>query len=96
MESIRKSRTVGSGGKSVMGKITIYDIAREAGVSTATVTRVLSGHPSVRADTRERVQRIIDAHAYTPSASARDLEGRSTRTIGIVMPPVINPYFTRL
>ena len=96
MESIRKSRTVGSGGKSVMGKITIYDIAREAGVSTATVTRVLSGHPSVRADTRERVQRIIDAHVYTPSASARDLEGRSTRTIGIVMPPVINPYFTRL
>ena len=76
-------------------KTTIYDIVREAGVSTATVTRVLAGHPSVKAATREKVQRIIDAHHYTPSASARDLEGRCTHTIGIVMPHVVNPYFTR-
>ena len=77
-------------------KTTIYDIAREAGVSTATVTRVLAGHPSVKAATREKVQRIIDAHHYTPSASARDLEGCCTHTIGIVMPHVVNPYFTRI
>lgn len=77
-------------------KITIYDIAREAGVSTATVTRVLAGHPSVKAATRERVQRIIDAHAYTPSASARDLDGRMSSIIGIVMPRALNPYFTRI
>lgn len=77
-------------------KVTIYDIAREAGVSTATVTRVVSGHPSVKAATRERVQRIIDAHAYTPSASARDLERGQTKTIAVVMPSVVNPYFTRI
>ncbi|MCI7737237.1 MAG: LacI family transcriptional regulator [Clostridiales bacterium] len=77
-------------------KVTIYDIAREAGVSTATVTRVVSGSPSVKAATRERVQRVIDAHGYVPSASARSLEGSCTRTIGIVMPRVINPYFTRV
>lgn len=77
-------------------RATIYDIAREAGVSTATVTRVLAGHPSVKTATREKVQRVIDAHAYTPSASARDLERGQTKTIAIVMPPVINPYFTRI
>lgn len=77
-------------------KVTIYDIAREAGVSTATVTRVVSGHPSVKAETRERVQRVIDAHAYAPSAAARDLERGQAHTIGIVMPAVINPYFTRI
>lgn len=77
-------------------KVTIYDIAREAGVSTATVTRVLAGHPSVKAATRERVQRIIDAHAYTPSASARDLERGQTKTLGIVLPQISNPYFARI
>lgn len=77
-------------------RATIYDIAREAGVSTATVTRVLAGHPSVKTATREKVQRVIDAHAYTPSASARDLERGQTKTIAIVMPAVINPYFTRV
>lgn len=77
-------------------KTTIYDIAREAGVSTATVTRVASGHPNVKPETRERVQRVIDAHAYAPSAAARTLESGQTRTIGIVMPAVINPYFTRI
>ena len=53
-------------------KVTIYDIAREAGVSTATVTRVTSGDPRVTASTREKVQLVTDAHAYTPSAAARD------------------------
>lgn len=77
-------------------KATIYDIAREAGVSTATVTRVVSGHPSVKAETRERVQRVIDAHAYTPSAAARDLERGRTHTLGIVLPQISNPYFARI
>ena len=55
-------------------KATIYDIAREAGVSTATVTRVVRGDSNVRDATREKVQRVIDAHAYAPSASAQHLE----------------------
>ena len=42
-------------------KATIYDIAREANVSTATVTRVMAGHPSVRPATRLKVQQVIDA-----------------------------------
>lgn len=77
-------------------KVTIYDIAREAGVSTATVTRVTSNDPRVKSSTRERVQRIIDAYAYTPSASARDLERGQSKTIALVLPQIINPYFTRI
>ncbi len=77
-------------------KVTIYDIAREAGVSTATVTRVVAGHPSVKAATREKVQRVIDAHAYSPSASAQHLEGGQTRTLAMIMPGVQNPYFARI
>lgn len=77
-------------------KVTIYDIAREAGVSTATVTRVTSGDPRVKASTREKVQRVIDAYAYTPSAAARNLEGGNSKTLAIVLPQILNPYFTRM
>lgn len=77
-------------------KMTIYDIAKEAGVSTATVTRVVSGHHSVRATTRERVQQVIDKYGYTPSAIARDLENGQNKTIGIILPEIVNPYFAQL
>lgn len=77
-------------------KTTIYDIAKEAGVSTATVTRVMSGHPSVRPATRERVQHVISRRGYTPSAIARDLENGQNRTIGIILPEIVNPYFAQL
>ena len=76
--------------------VTIYDIAREAGVSTATVTRVLAGHKNVRQQTRERVQRVIDQYGYTPSAFARGLENGHSHTIGIILPKVNNPYFAEL
>lgn len=80
-----------------MGKsVTIYDIARKAGVSTATVTRVTSGSPYVSAGTRERVQQIIDECGYVPSAAAHSLERGETHTIAVVMPAVINPYFDRI
>lgn len=77
-------------------KITIYGIAKEAGVSTATVTRVMAGHASVRPATREKVQQVIDRHGYTPSAIARDLETGKSRTIGIILPDIANPYFAQL
>ena len=80
----------------MLKKFTIYDVAKEAGVSTATVTRVVRGDANVRAATREKVQRVIDAHAYTPSASAQHLEGGATRSIAVVLPSVTNLYFTRI
>ena len=69
-------------------KVTIYDIAREAGVSTATVTRVFRHDPHVSEATRVKVQQIIDAHDYTPSLSAQNLEGGRTRTLALVLPVV--------
>lgn len=77
-------------------KVTIYDIAREAGVSTATVTRVVRGDTNVKASTREKVQRVIDAHAYTPSASAQNLEGGKSKTLAVVLTTVTNLYFMRI
>ena len=77
-------------------KVTIYDIAREAGVSAATVTRVLNGSASVREDTRTKVQQIIDAHGYAPSSVAQDLGSGSSKTIGIILPSIRNPYYAEL
>ena len=77
-------------------KVTIYDIAREAGVSTATVTRVVRRDPGVREATRQKVQQVIDRYAYTPSVTAQNLEGGRSRTIALVLPVVSNLYFNRI
>ena len=78
------------------GKVTIYDIAREAGVSAATVTRVLNGSASVREETRRKVQQVIDAHGYAPSSVAQDLGSGNTKTIGVILPSIRNPYYAAL
>jgi DNA-binding LacI/PurR family transcriptional regulator len=77
-------------------KVTIYDIAREAGVSAATVTRVLNGSASVREETRRKVQQIIDAHGYAPSSVAQALGSGSSKIIGIILPSIRNPYYAEL
>lgn len=77
-------------------RATIYDIAREAGVSAATVTRVLKGSSSVQEKTRARVQEVIDAHGYAPSTVARNLGSGNTKTLGIILPGIRNPYFAAL
>ena len=77
-------------------KTTIYDIAKEAEVSAATVTRVLNGSASVREATRARVQRVIDAHGYAPSSVAQDLGSGNTKTLGIILPSIRNPYYAAL
>ena len=77
-------------------KTTIYDIAREAGVSAATVTRVLNGSSRVRDDTRQKVRQVIDRYGYAPSSMAQDLGSGNTRTIGVILPEIRNPYFAAL
>jgi DNA-binding LacI/PurR family transcriptional regulator len=64
-------------------RITIKQIAQEAGVSTQTVSRVLNKRADVASETRQRVQAIIDRHSYRPSQLARSLRGH-TNTIGVV------------
>ena len=64
--------------------MTIYDISEKAGVSIATVSRVLNGSAKVSPATRKKVLDVIDACGYAPNAFARGLGLRSLRTIGIL------------
>jgi DNA-binding LacI/PurR family transcriptional regulator len=64
--------------------LVMADVAARAGVSHQTVSRVVNGHPSVAAETRERVQQAITELGYRPNLAARALVTRSTRTIGLV------------
>ncbi|MFM9370872.1 LacI family DNA-binding transcriptional regulator [Streptomyces sp. Da 82-17] len=74
----------------------IKDVAAAAGVSVATVSRVLNAHPSVSAAARARVLAAVDELGYRPNAVARSLRTAQTRTLGLIISDVMNPYFTEL
>ncbi|GHU83660.1 LacI family transcriptional regulator [Clostridia bacterium] len=78
------------------GKITIYDIAGEAQVSTATVSRVLAKHPGVSAKTQARVSRVIEKYHFKPSTVARGLYQQTSHMLGILLPGVLSPYYAAL
>ncbi|NLH79426.1 MAG: substrate-binding domain-containing protein [Phyllobacteriaceae bacterium] len=73
----------------------IKDVARAAGVSAATVSRVL-GHGPVSADLREKVEAAVRATGYRPNLSARRLRSQHSRTIGLIVSDIRNPFFTTL
>lgn len=70
--------------KSKSNKVTMTDIARLAGVSIATVSRVINNSPGVSDENREKIARLIDEMGYHPNFSARSLVHQSTRTIAII------------
>jgi LacI family transcriptional regulator len=72
--------------------ITIQDVARAAGVSVSTVSRVLNGKDDVAVETCEKVQGVIDELGYTSSLAARGMRSRRTNVIGLIMPDVASPY----
>ena len=72
----------------------LEDVAKRAGVGTATVSRVLNGHPGVKSSTRARVLRAAEELKYKPNLHARTLAGRQNRVLGIVMANLYNPFFT--
>lgn len=74
----------------------IKDVASRAGVSVATVSRVLNDHPAVRPDTRTRVLEAVAELGYRPNGVARSLRTDQTRTLGLVISDVLNPFFTEL
>ncbi|MEY8662146.1 catabolite control protein A [Ligilactobacillus faecis] len=76
--------------------ITIYDVAREANVSMATVSRVVNGNPNVKPATRKKVLEVIDRLDYRPNAVARGLASKKTTTVGVIIPDVTNVYFSSL
>lgn len=76
--------------------ITIYDVAREAGVSMATVSRVVNGNKNVKENTRKKVLEVIDRLDYRPNAVARGLASKKTTTVGVVIPNIDNAYFSIL
>ena len=76
--------------------VTIYDVAREAGVSMATVSRVVNGNKNVKENTRKKVLEVIDRLDYRPNAVARGLASKKTTTVGVVIPNITNGYFSTL
>ena len=74
----------------------IKDVAREAGVSVATVSRVLSGHSSVSETARQRVLTAVQTLDYRPDLAARRLRSRRTDTIGLIVSDIRNPFFTEV
>lgn len=79
-----------------MKNLTISDIAKKAGVSKATVSRVLNNPDKVATKTRERIMRIMKEEQYTPLAMARNLSMRVSSTIGVIVPEISNPFFGEL
>lgn len=76
-----------------MSDLTIMDIAREAGVSKATVSRVINSSGAVSQKTRDRVMEIIHANKFSPSATARNLSRGTSSVIGFIVPEIDNPFF---
>ncbi|WP_270172078.1 catabolite control protein A [Paenibacillus sp. SYP-B4298] len=76
--------------------VTIYDVAREAGVSMATVSRVVNNNPNVKPQTRKKVFEAIERLGYRPNAVARGLASKKTTTVGVVIPDISNSIFAEV
>jgi DNA-binding LacI/PurR family transcriptional regulator len=75
---------------------TIYEVARAAGVSTATVSRALNGSAQVADRTKHRITEAIAALGYQPNHVARSLVLKATHTIAVMLPDITNPFFPAL
>lgn len=85
--------SVKKGGTAV---VSMQDIADKAGVSRVTVSRVLSNHPSVKAETRQKVLHWVKALDYEPNLIAQSLAGNRTNIIGLLVPEIAYPFFSEI
>lgn len=76
--------------------VTIYDVARDARVSMATVSRVVNGNQNVKPETRNKVNEVIKKLNYRPNAVARGLASKRTTTVGVIIPDISNVYYSQL
>ena len=76
--------------------VTIKDIARAAGVSHTTVSRALKNHPAISRETTQRIQQLARQMGYIPSAVAQSLLSRQTRTIGMVITTIADPFVVKV
>src|ERR1700747_3534451 len=75
---------------------TIYDVARLAGVSTATVSRALNGTGQIAPATRSAIDAAVEELGYRPNRIARSLVTKSTQTIALLLPDITNPFYAAL
>jgi LacI family transcriptional regulator len=78
------------------GRVTITDVAREAGVSLMTVSRVINDKGEISSATRQHVLAVIERLGYRPSSIARGLATQRTGTLGLVVPDIANPFFSEV
>src|SRR6202041_3166687 len=72
---------------------TLSQVARAAGVGTTTVSRVINGGDFVNPKTLAKVRRVIESMGYMPNQAARVLKGDRTKTIGLIIPSIADPFF---
>ena len=77
-------------------KVTIREVAKDAGVSVGTVSRVLAKTAEVKQPLRERVNRSIIKLKYKPNLAARALRANHANVIGLMVPDITNPYFSQV
>lgn len=76
--------------------MTIYDIAKLAGVSASTVSRVVNDKPGIRESTREKIKALLEEYHYTPDENARGLVKKNTKLIGIMLADIRSAHHTDL
>lgn len=77
-----------------MGKVTIKDVAKAAGVSYATVSRAFSDSSEIGNETKRRILKLSEEMGYMPNSVARSMVKRRTDTFGVVVPSIQNPYMS--
>ncbi|MDT2754946.1 LacI family DNA-binding transcriptional regulator [Enterococcus pseudoavium] len=81
---------------------TVKDVAKKAGVSPSTVSRVINDHPSISAETKQRVRKIMDEMGYFPNVTARNLGTQKANSVGVILPPLDsrerlgNPFYLEI
>jgi len=77
-----------------MKHITLTDIAKELGISASTVSRALSDHPDINAETKKNVKRLAKEYYYKPNSIAQSLKNNRTTIIGVIVPEIQHDFFS--